>query len=242
MPCVLQETAAELEAESEQQAAEELEEAGGEGSQPLSAKDILSRAVAKMGAGIALCAVFSDPLVEALTNLSRCGRQQQQQQWLEQRKLQCSITRRQTAHRQHQRMLQRRFGSMMAHFVRHLSCCLKLTHALLCTSSCRAADAAFIRRQLPWHCESCCPSPLCFRGSRATGIAPFVVGFVLTPLASNSSEFVSSLTFAARKKRKNMSLTLSQVRRTGNVMTPAAPAAAATGGIGAERYTAAELA
>jgi Ca2+/Na+ antiporter len=46
---------------------------------------------------------------------------------------------------------------------------------------------------------------------RATGIAPFVVGFVLTPLASNSSEFVSSLTFAARKKRKNMSLTLSQV-------------------------------
>jgi hypothetical protein len=39
-----------------------------------------------------------------------------------------------------------------------------------------------------------------------------VVGFVLTPLASNSSEFVSSLTFAARKKRKNMSLTLSQVR------------------------------
>lgn len=30
-------------------------------------------------------------------------------------------------------------------------------------------------------------------------------------LASNSSEFVSSLTFAARKRRKNMSLTLSQV-------------------------------
>jgi hypothetical protein len=30
-------------------------------------------------------------------------------------------------------------------------------------------------------------------------------------LASNSSEFVSSLTFAAKKRRKNMSLTLSQV-------------------------------
>jgi hypothetical protein len=39
--------------------------------QPLSTKDILVRAVVKMGAGIALCVVFSDPLVEALTNLSR---------------------------------------------------------------------------------------------------------------------------------------------------------------------------
>jgi hypothetical protein len=71
--CCLQETAAELEAESADTAAEELNEAGGEGGQPLSARDILQRAVAKMGAGIALCAVFSDPLVEALTNLSRCG-------------------------------------------------------------------------------------------------------------------------------------------------------------------------
>lgn len=33
-----------------------------------------------------------------------------------------------------------------------------------------------------------------------------------TQLASNSSELISSLTFAARKRRKNMSLTLSQVR------------------------------
>jgi hypothetical protein len=55
-------------------------------------------------------------------------------------------------------------------------------------------------------------------GCRATGIAPFVVGFVLTPLASNSSEFVSSLTFAARKKRKNMSLTLSQVGGMGKLL------------------------
>jgi hypothetical protein len=68
---LLQETAAELEAESAQEAAEELGEAGGPGGQPLSARDILMRAVAKMGAGIALCAVFSDPLVEALTHLSR---------------------------------------------------------------------------------------------------------------------------------------------------------------------------
>lgn len=41
---------------------------------------------------------------------------------------------------------------------------------------------------------------------------PFFVGFVLTPLASNASEFVSSLKFAARKRRKNISLTFSQVR------------------------------
>lgn len=63
----LQETAAELEGEAADEAAEEMEGEGG----PLSTRDILVRAVAKMGAGIALCAVFSDPLVEALTNLSR---------------------------------------------------------------------------------------------------------------------------------------------------------------------------
>jgi hypothetical protein len=67
LSCDVQATAAELEHEAADEAAEEME---GEG-QPLSRKDILVRAVAKMGAGIALCAVFSDPLVEALTNLSR---------------------------------------------------------------------------------------------------------------------------------------------------------------------------
>jgi hypothetical protein len=41
------------------------------------------------------------------------------------------------------------------------------------------------------------------------------VGFILTPLASNSSEVVSSLRFAAKKRRKNMNLTLSQVRLDG---------------------------
>lgn len=66
---VLQETAAELEGESPQDAAEELDEA--EAPAPLSSRDILIRAVLKMAAGIALCAVFSDPLVDALTNLSR---------------------------------------------------------------------------------------------------------------------------------------------------------------------------
>lgn len=43
--------------------------------------------------------------------------------------------------------------------------------------------------------------------SKATGVAPFFVGFVLTPLASNASELVSSLKFAARKKQNNISLT-----------------------------------
>lgn len=68
---LLQETAADLEAESAADAADELE---GQPAQPLSRKDILVRAVAQMGAGIALCAVFSDPLVDALTHLSRCGK------------------------------------------------------------------------------------------------------------------------------------------------------------------------
>lgn len=47
--------------------------------------------------------------------------------------------------------------------------------------------------------------------SQVTGVAPFFVGFVLTPLASNASEFVSSLRFASAKKSKNISLTFSQV-------------------------------
>lgn len=35
--------------------------------------------------------------------------------------------------------------------------------------------------------------------------------FVLTPLASNASELVSSLRFAARKRPRAISLTLSQI-------------------------------
>ena len=49
------------------------------------------------------------------------------------------------------------------------------------------------------------------RLSKETGVPAFAVGFVLTPLASNSSEFVSSLKFAARKRVANMSLTVAQV-------------------------------
>lgn len=50
-----------------------------------------------------------------------------------------------------------------------------------------------------FHDRTCTTSTLCV-------CVPLAV-----QLASNSSEFVSSLTFAARKRRKNMSLTLSQV-------------------------------
>mmetsp|Transcript_25760 Transcript_25760/g.31236 ORF Transcript_25760/g.31236 Transcript_25760/m.31236 type:complete len:540 (-) Transcript_25760:955-2574(-) len=45
----------------------------------------------------------------------------------------------------------------------------------------------------------------------ATKIPKFVVGFVATPFASNSSELVSSLIFASKKRKKNISLTFSQV-------------------------------
>lgn len=45
----------------------------------------------------------------------------------------------------------------------------------------------------------------------ASKIPKFFVAFVVTPLASNASELVSSLRFAMRKKKKNISLTFSQV-------------------------------
>ena len=41
--------------------------------------------------------------------------------------------------------------------------------------------------------------------------SPFFASFVLTPFASNASELVSSLYFAAKKKKKNISLTYSQI-------------------------------
>lgn len=47
--------------------------------------------------------------------------------------------------------------------------------------------------------------------SAATGVPPFFIAFVLTPLASNASELVSSLKFAARRRRRSISLTFSQV-------------------------------
>ena len=46
--------------------------------------------------------------------------------------------------------------------------------------------------------------------SKALNIAPFFVAFALAPLASNASEMVSSLSFAAGKTRRNISLTFSQ--------------------------------
>eukprot|EP01023_Acetabularia_acetabulum_P009582 TRINITY_DN14322_c0_g1_i4.p1 TRINITY_DN14322_c0_g1~~TRINITY_DN14322_c0_g1_i4.p1 ORF type:complete len:538 (+),score=100.69 TRINITY_DN14322_c0_g1_i4:35-1648(+) len=45
----------------------------------------------------------------------------------------------------------------------------------------------------------------------AINVGPFYVAFVIAPFASNASEFVSSLQFAAKKKMKNISLTFSQV-------------------------------
>jgi Ca2+/Na+ antiporter len=47
--------------------------------------------------------------------------------------------------------------------------------------------------------------------AKATTLPAFFVSFVITPFASNASELVSSLTFAAKKKKKNISLTYSQV-------------------------------
>jgi len=47
---------------------------------------------------------------------------------------------------------------------------------------------------------------------QASKIPAFYVAFVVTPYASNASELVSSLIFASRKHKKNISLTFSQVK------------------------------
>ena len=39
----------------------------------------------------------------------------------------------------------------------------------------------------------------------------FYVSFVVTPLCSNASELVSSLIFASKKKKENISMTYAQV-------------------------------
>lgn len=48
--------------------------------------------------------------------------------------------------------------------------------------------------------------------AKATALPTFSVAFIITPLASNASELVSSLRFAMGKRKKNISLTFCQVR------------------------------
>lgn len=47
--------------------------------------------------------------------------------------------------------------------------------------------------------------------SKKSGISPFFISFIATPMATNSSEAISSLLFALKKKKKNISLTYSQI-------------------------------
>jgi len=47
--------------------------------------------------------------------------------------------------------------------------------------------------------------------SKASGISPFFISFIATPLATNSSEAISSLIFAKRQRKKTISMTYSQV-------------------------------
>lgn len=46
---------------------------------------------------------------------------------------------------------------------------------------------------------------------RTTGVPNFISGFVICPYVSNASELISSLQFAARKKKKNASVCFSQI-------------------------------
>lgn len=48
--------------------------------------------------------------------------------------------------------------------------------------------------------------------SNATHIPPFFISFIALPLATNSSEAVSAIIFASRKKQRTSSLTFSEVR------------------------------
>jgi len=47
--------------------------------------------------------------------------------------------------------------------------------------------------------------------SSASNLPSFYVSFIVTPFASNASEVISSLMFAAKKKKANLSITYSQV-------------------------------
>lgn len=47
--------------------------------------------------------------------------------------------------------------------------------------------------------------------SDATGIPTFFISFIALPLATNSSEAVSAIIFASRKKKRTTSLTFSEV-------------------------------
>ena len=47
--------------------------------------------------------------------------------------------------------------------------------------------------------------------SAAIAVPPFYVAFALAPFASNASEFIASLAFARKRRRKNISLTFAQV-------------------------------
>ena len=50
-----------------------------EGAEALTDRQILVRAVAGMAGGLGICAAFSDPLVDALSELSQVGRKRQPQ-------------------------------------------------------------------------------------------------------------------------------------------------------------------
>jgi len=58
-----------------------------------------------------------------------------------------------------------------------------------------------------------------FTGSNGSHIpvAPFYVSFIVTPICSNASELISSLMFAAKKKKENISLTYSQLYGAGTM-------------------------
>jgi Ca2+/H+ antiporter len=56
--------------------------------------------------------------------------------------------------------------------------------------------------------------------SNATSIPSFFISFIAMPLATNSSEAVSAIIFASRKKQRTLSLTFSEVLCLLNASSP----------------------
>lgn len=126
----------------------------------LTPRQIAVKAVLQLLLGTAICALFSDPMVGAVSSFSKVAA------------CVCRWHRRQTK--------------------------LFFVYSNIHTSMCIHIHVIYVIM-------------LTFDQFQASGIPAFFVGFVVTPFASNSSELVSSLRFAAKKRTKNISLTFSQV-------------------------------
>ena len=167
---------------------------------------IVWKAAALLAAGTAICAVISDPLVEAVSSFSKVTRP-------------CAAARAPSAPAT--RLLPLPSVPQAALFALavpvHTRSCMPRMASAGCLA-CIGAGCSSGSLSLPY-------SQTTFSLPQASGIPAFYVAFCVTPFASNASELVSSLLFARRKRRKNISLTFSQARARPPRLLPASRAA-----------------